>query len=274
MQKKKILFVAQEISPFITTSTIANTMGRLPQVTQESGRDIRIFAPRFGCINERRHQLHEVIRLSGLNLVIDEADHPLVIKVASVPQVKIQVYFIENEDFFDRASLLKDEEGKEFTDNDERAMFFGRGVLETVKKLGWKPDIIHCHGWIAALTPLYVKKRYHTDPHFANAKVIYSVYEEGFEQAWSNDFRRKLLLEGFKKDAVEGLEDIDFTRLNEMAISISDGVIQGSQHLDPPLKAAIEGVDVPVLDYCSEASCAKRIDAFYDQVVGELIENQ
>ena len=160
MEKKRVLYISQEISPFLPQSDVSTATRKLPQWIQEGGKEIRAFMPRYGGIIERRHQLHEVIRLSGMNLIINDVDHPLIIKVASVPQAKIQVYFIDNEDFFTRKHTVKNEKGEFYTDNDERAMFFGRGVLETVKKLGWKPDIIHCHGWLTALTPLYIKKLY------------------------------------------------------------------------------------------------------------------
>ncbi len=172
MEKKRILFVSQEITPFLPKTEMSNTSRRLPQVIQDAGKEIRVFMPKFGAINERRHQLHEVIRLSGLNLVIDDKDHPLIIKVASIPSARMQVYFIDNEEFFKRKNTIEDENGEMYKDNDERSMFFCRGVLETVKKLGWKPDVIHCHGWMASLMPLYIKKMYNKDPHFSDSKIV------------------------------------------------------------------------------------------------------
>ncbi|MCW8940509.1 MAG: glycogen/starch synthase, partial [Flavobacteriales bacterium] len=161
MKKKKVLFISQEISPYLEESELANIGRHLPQGIQEKGKEIRTFMPKFGCINERRNQLHEVIRLSGMNLIIDDNDHPLIIKVGSIQQARLQVYFIDSEDFFDRKAMLHDtKSGKLFEDNDERAIFFARGVLETVKKLGWVPDIVHCHGWMTSLVPLYIKTSY------------------------------------------------------------------------------------------------------------------
>ncbi len=158
MEKKKILFVSQEIAPFLPKSEISSTARRLPQGIQEAGKEIRVFTPRFGSINERRHQLHEVIRLSGMNLIIDDNDHPLIIKVASIAAARMQVYFIDNDEYFKRKNTVVDDKGLDYEDNDERAMFFCRGVLETVKKLGWQPDVIHCHGWMTAPMALYIKK--------------------------------------------------------------------------------------------------------------------
>ena len=271
MEKKRVLYISQEISPFLPQSDVAAIARKLPQGIQEGGKEIRAFMPRYGCINERRHQLHEVIRLSGLNLIINDVDHPLIIKVASVPQAKIQVYFIDNEDFFQRKAVVTDSEGEYFDDNDERAMFFGRGVLETVKKLGWKPDIIHCHGWMAALTPLYIKKLYHDDPHFADAKVVYSVYDNGFNKNWDSNFYEKLKFDGFADADIEGLKEVDFVALTKKAIEVSDGVIQGSSEIDPEIAKLIEESNTPSLEYYSEESCVKPVNEFYDQMFEELV---
>ena len=166
MEKKKILFISQEIFPFLPKSEISGSARRITQAVQDAGKEIRVFTPRFGAINERRHQLHEVIRLSGLNISIDDHDHPLIIKVASVSAARMQVYFIDNDDYFKRKTCLQEEDGKFHPDNDERAMFFSRGVLETVKKLGWQPDVIHCHGWLTGIMALYIKHIFNKDPHF------------------------------------------------------------------------------------------------------------
>lgn len=270
MEKKRVLYISQEISPFLPQSDIAATTRKLPQGIQEGGKEIRAFMPRYGCINERRHQLHEVIRLSGMNLIINDVDHPLIIKVASVPQAKIQVYFIDNEDFFQRKATVTDENGEYFDDNDERAMFFGRGVLETVKKLGWKPDIIHCHGWMTALTPLYIKKLYKNDPHFADAKVVYSVYDNAFNKNWDSKFYEKLKFDGFDEADIAGLENVDFVSLTKKAIEISDGVIQGSSEIDSAIAKEIEASTTPFLEYYSEESCVKPINEFYDQIFEEV----
>lgn len=272
MDKKKVLFISQEIKPFLPSSDISNSARKLPQGIQESGKEIRAFMPRFGSINERRHQLHEVIRLSGMNLIIDDVDHPLIIKVASVPQAKIQVYFIDNDDFFKRKALFADADGNEFEDNDERSIFFGRGVLETVKKLGWQPDVIHCHGWMTALAVLYIKKLYNNDPHFADVKVVYSVYDKSFNKNLDSRLKDKLKFDGFNEDDYSTLGDGDFVSLNKLAIDLCDGVIQGSEEINEEIKEYITNSDVPFLEYHPEETCVKPVDEFYDQIIGELVE--
>ena len=181
MEKKKVLFISQEITPYLPESTLSNIGRYLPQGIQELGKEIRTFMPRYGIVNERRNQLHEVIRLSGMNLIINDADHPLVIKVASIQAARMQVYFIDNEDYFHRKSIFTDENGAYFEDNDERAIFFAKGVLETVKKLRWKPDVVHCHGWFTGFVPLFLKTVYADEPLFSKAKVVYTVYNDEFE---------------------------------------------------------------------------------------------
>jgi starch synthase len=175
-------------------------MGRyLPQAVQEKGLEVRIFMPKFGSINERRNQLHEVIRLSGMNIIIDDTDHPLIIKVASIPAARMQVYFIDNEDYFHRKNTVANENNEEYDDNDERAIFFARGVMETVKKLRWSPDVIHCEGWITALVPLYVKKSYNDDPFFKHSKVVYSIFDDEFKKPLDEKFMDKILMDGIQK---------------------------------------------------------------------------
>jgi starch synthase len=272
MEKKRVLFISQEMKPFLPSSDISDIARKLPQGIQENGKEIRAFMPRFGSINERRHQLHEVIRLSGMNLIINDIDHPLIIKVASVPQAKIQVYFIDNDDFFKRKATYKDEKGEEFADNDERAMFFSRGVLETVKKLGWKPDIVHCHGWMSALSVLYIKKLFQNEPHFADLKVIYSVYNTPFNNNLDSGFKDKLKFDGFKDEDIAMLKDGDFVSLNKLAMSLADGVIKGSPELDDELESYLSELENPTLEYYPEESCVKPVDEFYNQVIGELVE--
>ena len=226
MKATKVLFIAQEITPYLPESEIANVCRYLPQGVQERGREIRTFMPKYGNINERRNQLHEVIRLSGMNLIIDDTDHPLIIKVASIQAARMQVYFIDNEDYFQRKFTTEDENGNSFDDNDERSIFFVRGVMETVKKLRWVPDIIHCHGWMTALAPLYIKKAYAEDPCFRDTKVIYSSYNNSFNSPFPASFSDKLLLEGIRKEDLNFTDKpIDFSELTKLAIRFSDGVI-------------------------------------------------
>ena len=195
MGKKKILFVSQEIYPYLPETEMSLIVRHLPQQIQMDEKDIRIFMPRYGVVNERRHQLHEVIRLSRMNLIVDDFDHQLIIKVGSIQSARMQVYFIDNEDYFPKKKYFHDEEGQFFDNNDERMIFFCKGVVETVRKLGWSPDIIHCHGWISSLVPLYIKKLYNEDPLFNNSKVIFSVYDTDFPGELNKEICEKLLFE-------------------------------------------------------------------------------
>ena len=238
----------------------------LPQGVQEKGREIRTFMPRYGCVNERRNQLHEVIRLSGMNLVIDDTDHPLIIKVASIQAARMQVYFIDNEDYFQRKAVLSDDDGNEFTDNDERAIFFARGVLETVIKLRWAPDIIHCHGWLTSLVPLYIKKYYYNDPLFKQSKVVYSAYNDDFKNTLDKDFNQKLLLDGITTDDVEVIKDPTYVNVNKMAVDYSDAVIQGTESINPDVKSYIKETGKLFLDYQPKETYIDAYNDFYDKV--------
>lgn len=262
--------MSQEITPFLPKSELSEVARNLPQGIHEKGKEIRVFMPRYGSINERRHQLHEVIRLSGMNLVVDDTDHPLIIKVASIPTARMQVYFIDNEDFFQRKAVFEDKNtGEFFADNDERSIFFCRGVLETVRKLGWAPDIIHCHGWFTSLLPLYVKKFYNDDPHFAEAKIVYSAYEDGFEGNLDKDLVKKLKFDGFNDEDIDGLADPTFEALNKFAFRYSDGIIEGSEDLPEEIKTAIESSDKSTMEYCDLETCVKAYSDFYDEIVEE-----
>lgn len=273
MEKKRILFVSQEIYPFLAKTEISHNARKLPQGTQENGKEIRIFTPRFGSINERRHQLHEVIRLSGMNIIIDDNDHPLIIKVASIPAARLQVYFIDNDEFFKRKTNVADEKGADFPDNDERSMFFCRGVLETVKKLGWKPDVIHCHGWMASLMPLYIKKIYNKDPHFADTKVVYSIYDhkEGFESSWDERFHEKLKFDGFDEEVTNLVKSPTLDAITKAAVTFSDGVIQSSEAIQPELQQVFDDATCLKLNYLPEEHLTKGLSEFFDKVIEEGI---
>lgn len=262
MSKKRILFISQEITPYLPESEIANIGRHLPQGIQEKGKEIRTFMPKFGCINERRNQLHEVIRLSGMNLIIDDNDHPLIIKVASIQPARMQVYFIDNEDFFQRKAILKDQEGNYFEDNDERAIFFCRGVLETVKKLGWAPDLIHCHGWMTSLIPLYLKTSYKDEPLFENSKVVTSIYNDCFKGSLNEDFARKAKMDGISDEDLMKFSNPTHGNLCSAAAEWSDGVIIGNENAAPIAK----GLEVPVLDFQGEDYIDAYSD-FYDTVL-------
>ncbi|MDO9153951.1 MAG: glycogen/starch synthase [Paludibacter sp.] len=264
----KVLYISQEIFPYLQESEISN-MGRyLPQAVQDRGKETRTFMPKFGAVNERRNQLHEVIRLSGMNLIIDDTDHPLIIKVASIQAARMQVYFIDNEDYFHRKNTVKDEEGEEYDDNDERTIFFVRGVMETVKKLRWTPDIIHCQGWMSALAPLYIKKAYNQDPFFKHSKVIYSVFDDEFKKPFRELFAERLLLEGIEKKHVSQLKDteIDFVALSKLAIDYSDGVIQSSAKINDAVLEYVTSKKINFLPYNSIEDYADEYLAFYDSL--------
>ena len=266
MEKKKILYISQEITPYLPESEMSEISRYLPQGVQEKGREIRTFMPRYGCVNERRNQLHEVIRLSGMNLVINDTDHPLIIKVASIQAARMQVYFIDNEDYFQRKAVITDKKGNEFADNDERAIFFARGVLETVIKLRWAPDIIHCHGWLTSLVPLYIKKYYYNDPLFVNSKVVYSVYNDDFKKSLNPEFNKKLLLEGITDEDVAAIEDPSYENLSKLAIDCSDAIIKGSAEINPELEKHIQSEGKLFLDYQTKENYIDAYNDFYDTV--------
>ncbi len=266
MEKKRILYISQEITPYLPESEMSEIARYLPQGVQERGREIRTFMPRYGNVNERRNQLHEVIRLSGMNLVINDTDHPLIIKVASIQAARMQVYFIDNEDYFQRKSILKDDKGNEFEDNDERAVFFARGVLETVIKLRWAPDIIHCHGWLTSLVPLYIKKYYYNDPLFSQSKVVYSVYNDDFKKTLDPRFNEKLLLDGITKEDVEVINDPSFLNVSKLAIDYSDAAIQGTEKINGDVKDYIKESGKLFLDYHPKETYIDAYNEFYDKV--------
>ena len=266
MEKKKILYISQEITPYLPESEMSRIGRYLPQGVQERGREIRTFMPRYGSVNERRNQLHEVIRLSGMNLVINDTDHPLIIKVASIQAARMQVYFIDNEDYFQRKFVLNDADGKEFDDNDERAIFFTRGVLETVIKLRWAPDIVHCHGWLTSLVPLYIKKYFYNDPLFKDSKVITSVYDDGFKNSLNPEFNKKLLLEGITDEDISVIKDANYVNLCKLGINYSDAIIKGMENINPDVENHIKASDKQFLDFQSEDTYIDAYNNFYDEV--------
>lgn len=269
MSKAKILFVSQQITPYLEDGQMAEISRYLPQGIQERGKEIRTFMPRFGSVNERRYQLHEVIRLSGMNLIIDDSDHPLIIKVASIQAARMQVYFIDNEEYFQRKFIFRDEKNKFYKDNDERMIFFCRGVIETVKKLGWAPDVVHCHGWITSLLPLYLKKAFNEDPIFSNSRVVYSVYNDEFEESLNKNFADKMMLDGIIKKDIELFQDPTFVNLNKSAIDLADAIIIGSEKIHPELKKHIKEANKPTLEYQSMDEYVDAYASFYDELLLE-----
>ncbi|MEA3503890.1 MAG: glycogen/starch synthase [Bacteroidota bacterium] len=267
MKKARVLFVSQEIMPYLP-ETPMSTIGRyLPQGIQERKKEIRAFMPRFGVINERRNQLHEVIRLSGMNLIIDDTDHPLIIKVASIQPARMQVYFIDNEDYFHRKFVTRDKKEQFFEDNDERAVFFSRGVLETVKKLGWAPDIVHCHGWMSSLVPLYVKKAFKDNPLFAETKVICSLYNDAFGEKLNKDLPRKVKLEGISEEDLKYYENADYKSLMQSAIAYSDAIILGDENIDEDLLKQARDSGKPILEYQGAEDYIDAFNSFYDNML-------
>ena len=264
----KVLYISQEIFPYLPESELSN-MGRyLPQAVQDRGRETRTFMPKFGAVNERRNQLHEVIRLSGMNLIIDDTDHPLIIKVASIQSARMQVYFIDNDDYFHRKNTIADESGEEYEDNDERTIFFVRGVMETVKKLRWTPDVIHCQGWMTALAPLYIKKAFNDDPFFKHSKVVYSVFNDEFKKPFRSLFAERLLLDGIEKKHVAQVKDkvIDFLALSKLAIDYSDAVIQSSPEVNEDVLQYIASKKVKFLPFQKDEDYADAYVQFYDSL--------
>ncbi len=260
MEKNKILFISQEITPYLPDNELSVIARNLPQGIQEKGKEIRTFMPRFGSINERRHQLHEVIRLSGMNLIINDTDHPLIIKVASIQAARMQVYFIDNDDYFQRKNTVTDDNDDYFDDNDERIIFFARGVLETTKKLRWAPDVVHCHGWFTGLAPLLIKKIMHDDPFFANAKVVYSVYDDGF----TAPFDKKIKSLGIGEKDLKVLEPANYENLTKLAVNMADGIIQGSANINPEIEKYIRDSGKPFLGFQSEETYIDAFNEFYD----------
>ena len=268
MAKKKILFINQEISPYVPDNALS-VMGRvLPQTIQEHNHEIRTFMPKWGTINERRGQLHEVIRLSGMNLIINDTDHPLIIKVASIQSARVQVYFIDNDDYFGKRLMEKDENGEDYADNGERAIFFARGVLETVKKLRWVPDIIHCPGWMSGVVPFYVKTAYHDEPSLAETKVVTSLFNRSINKDFGEDFKKCLEFRDAKAELLEGYQDkFDFNELGKLAIDYSDGIIQAEAGVEPELLKYTAGKNIPFLGY--QEDFADAYETFYKQLFPE-----
>ena len=267
MKANKILFIAQELTPFTESSPMADHCRGMLKGIIDKGHEIRTFMPKWGNINERRNQLHEVIRLTGMNIVVDDTDHPLIIKVASIPTLRTQVFFILNEDYFRNHLNTRDDKGNEYPDNDERTIFFARSVLETVKKQSWYPEIIHCHGWIGALTGLYIKTLYKDEPAFRNTKFVYSLYDDAFEATFPEDFLRKV--------KVKNMEDVDFNEistpvsyqeLTKMAIKWADGVILNSENVDPTMVEYARSLDKPMLEHPTSAEYAEACHNFYEQL--------
>ena len=269
MKDKRVLYVSSEVIPYLPETEISSMSFEAPKMVNNNGGQIRIFMPRYGNINERRHQLHEVIRLSGMNLVITDLDMPLIIKVASIPKERMQVYFIDNEDYFKRKATFADEEGNFFKDNDERAIFFAKGVIETVKKLNWSPDIIHVHGWLASFLPLYLRNYYGNEPLFENSKIVTSVYNQGFNGTLNAEVSNKIKFDAIDDQALTHLDNPTFENVMKVAINNSDAVIIGSEDISKELETYIEGLDKPVLAFQQMEDMEREYLEFYQTKVLE-----
>lgn len=263
MEDKRILYVSSEVVPYLAENEVSLMSYDVPKMINDQGGQIRIFMPRYGNINERRHQLHEVIRLSGMNLVVNDMDMPLIIKVASIPKERIQVYFIDNDEYFKRKATFTDEEGVLYPDNDERSIFFAKGVVETVKKLNWVPDIIHVHGWMAAMLPVYMKHFYKNEALFADTKIVTSVYSQSFDGNLDNEMLKKVIFDNVPEESVSDLAAPNFENIMKASIMHSDAVIIASEEVSPSLTKFIETSKKPFLPFVPKEKFAEAYTNFY-----------
>ncbi|MBO2522302.1 MAG: glycogen synthase [Bacteroidetes bacterium] len=264
----KVLFIHQEITPYLKETPMSLIGRYLPQGIQEKGKEIRIFMPRFGNINERRNQLHEVIRLSGMNMIINDTDHPLIIKVASIQKARIQIYFIDNDDFFTkRKTTIADKDGVLFEDNDDRTVFFSRGVIETVRKLNWPPDVIHCHGWMTSLVPLYIKRAFKDNPLFNESKVVYSLYDDDFEGAFRDSYDKKLKMPGIVGKEIKWLKNPVYANIQKSALDFADGIVIASPNVNPEVEKYARSLNKPILEYQGEENYVDAYNDFYDKIM-------
>ncbi len=270
MTGKRILYVSSDLFPFSSENPISLSVLKASKFMQSIGNDVRLFMPRFGVINERRHQLHEVIRLSGMNLVINDIDQPLLIKVASIPDARLQVYFIDNEEYFKRKAIYEDEKGIFFQDNDERALFFTKGILETVKKLNWKPDIIHIYGWISSFIPLYIKNFYKNDPVYQNTKIVVSIYNKPFQGDLNKDILKKVKFDGIKSRKLKLLENPNYFNLTKLCMYFSDAIIKGDLYFPQEIEDYIKINKLLVLKYYP----VEKIETVYQQFYKETVLEQ
>ena len=273
MAQKKVLFITPEIFPYFPEGYISNICRYLPQGIQERENEIRTFMPKFGCVNEHRHMLHEVIRLSGQNIIIEDTDHPLIIKVASLQNVRMQIYFIDSEDFFKRKTPYYDEEGVFYPDNDSRAIFYAKGVVETVRKLGWEPDIIHCSGWISALVPLFIKTLYKDNPLFQGTKIVYSIMPDAFPEKFSPNFAKKLRLTGIPSECLTRFRSPGYEQITQMAVDYADAVAL-TIDIKKRILSYVEKSGKPVLQPPDDDNYVDLYDEFYDQILADATDKE
>ncbi|MBQ7532469.1 MAG: glycogen/starch synthase [Bacteroidales bacterium] len=264
----KVLFIHQEITPYLKETPMSLIGRYLPQGIQEKGKEIRIFMPRFGNINERRNQLHEVIRLSGMNMIINDTDHPLIIKVASIQKARIQIYFIDNDDLFTKRKYTVADHNEDFyEDNDDRTVFFSRGVIETVRKLNWPPDVIHCHGWMTSLVPLFIKRVFKDNPLFSDSKVIYSLYDDDFKGSFRDGYDKKLKMPGIVAKEIKWLKNPMYANIQKSALDFSDGIVMASPNINPEVEKYARSLGKPILEYPGEENYVDAYNEFYDKII-------
>lgn len=270
MERKRVLLVSQEMDPYLVLTEIGNIVKKIAPYVHDNGLEVRVLMPRFGVINERRNRLHEVVRLSGINIIIDDEDHPLIIKVASLPGARIQVYFLDNEDFFKRKQVFRDDEELFFEDNVDRMVFFSKGVLETVKKFGWSPDIMHCHGWMTSLIPMYLKTVYANDPVFTNTKLVFSVYGEEFPEKLSEDFLVKAnISESIPEEALAQLSGLTHLSLNKSAVTYADAIVWAIPNNDQKAELSSYAEGKSILDMQEDAEIAPTYLEYYNKLLSE-----
>lgn len=268
MENKRVLVITQEMAPYLNGTEMSEVANELPQYFQNQGDELRILMPRYGVINERRHRLHEVVRLSGMNIIIDEDDYPLIIKVASLPGSRLQVYFLDNEDLFKRKFVFHDEKKQFFEDNAERMVFFCKAVLETVKKFQWPPDIIHCHGWMTSLIPLYLKTAYKNEPVFANSKVVFSVYKDAIQEKLANTFMVKApITESVTAKHLASFKNLDIDSMYKGGADFADAIILGSNEVDKDVLKHIKATKKPILEYTGkDEGYQEKYGSFYNSL--------
>ncbi len=274
MGKGRILFVNQEIMPFVP-ETENSYFGRyMPAYAQEKGREIRVFMPRFNNVNERKNQLHEVIRLSGMNLIVNNADHQLIIKVGSIPSARMQVYFIDNDEYFTHHKGFFDEKGKFCTDNDERILFYGRGTLEAVRKLAWQPHLIHFTGWFSCMIPFYLRRINKENAFFSGTKTVFTLTNDGFKGDFGPDMERKLKADGATAKDLRMFENLDYMTLTKAAITYAHGIVIASPDADPELVAFARENKRNIVEYNPDrALFYEQINKLYDSIIGSSINN-
>jgi starch synthase len=268
MDKKRVLLVSQEMDPYLVLSDIGNIVKKIAPFVHDNGMEVRVLMPRFGVINERRNRLHEVVRLSGINIIIDDEDHPLIIKVASLPGARIQVYFLDNDDFFKRKFVFRDDDKTFYDDNSERTVFFCKGVLETVRKFGWPPDIIHCHGWMSSLIPLYIKTVYSKDPVFAQTTTIFSAYRKDFDEKMPESFLRKVAIsEDVTDEHIHLIQNLDFDGLNSTGVKYADAIVWGNSDIENMADLLKLADEKPTLTIAEDEDLAPAYHDFYNKLL-------